>query len=74
MIDSYKVSKLSVNPGDTIIITLSEFVDVDMAQGIYQQFAKIYPNNSILLKHPDIITNIEVIPNNSFLDEGDDLK
>ena len=47
MCENIKVNVVNLYPGDTIIATLGENVNVDEAREIHQALNKLFPNNTV---------------------------
>lgn len=52
-----------IEPTDLIIINLSQCCSIEEAHEILKIFNNIFPSNKIIMTHPDLIQNVEVVRN-----------
>lgn len=57
----YSIQTISVEPSDVILVHVSEDLDVDTINQIYNELQKSFPNNNILIANEYILKGLTII-------------
>ena len=57
----YSIQTISVEPNDVILIHVSEDLDIDTINQIYNELQKSFPNNNILIANEYILKGLTII-------------
>ena len=57
----YSVQTISTDPGDIILVHVSEDLDLDSVNTIYGELTKAFPNNSVLIANDYILQGLTII-------------
>ena len=57
----YNVQTISVEPGDVILVHVSEDLDLDSVNQIFQELEKSFPDNNILIANEYILKGLTII-------------
>ena len=57
----YSIQTVSVEPSDVILVHVSEDLDVDTINQIYNELQKSFPNNNILIANEYILKGLTII-------------
>lgn len=61
MDNKYDIQTISVKSNDVILLQISDYLDLDAANQIYQEVMKVFPNNSVLLVNHHILEKLSII-------------
>ena len=57
----HSVEVVNLKPDDVIILHLTEDVDFECANILVEDMRKIFPNNTVICKHPSLIEKITLV-------------
>lgn len=57
----YSIQTISVEPSDVILVHVSEDLDIDTVNQIYNELQKSFPNNNILIANEYILKGLTII-------------
>ena len=57
----YSIQTISVEPSDVILVHVSEDLDIDTINQIYNELQKSFPNNNILIANEYILKGLTII-------------
>lgn len=57
----YSIQTISVEPNDVILVHVSEDLDIDTINQIYNELQKSFPNNNILIANEYILKGLTII-------------
>lgn len=57
----YSIQTISVEPGDVILVHVSEDLDLDSVNQIYKELEKSFPDNNILIANEYILKGLTII-------------
>ena len=60
-VQPYSIQTISVEPSDVILVHVSEDLDVDTINQIYNELQKSFPNNNILIANEYILKGLTII-------------
>lgn len=58
--DGIPVQIVETNPNDVIMCQISDYIDMDEYEVLYQELKKVFPNNDILLVNSNVVKNITI--------------
>ena len=57
----YSIQTISVEPSDVILVHVSEDLDIDTVNQIYNELQKSFPNNNILIANEYILKGLTIV-------------
>lgn len=57
----YSIQTLQVDPGDVILVHVSEDLDLDNVNAVYEELQKAFPYNSVLIANEYILKGLTII-------------
>lgn len=61
MDNKYDIQTISVKPNDVILLQVSDYLDLDTIEQIYQEVMKAFPENNVLLANHHILEKLSII-------------
>ena len=65
----YPIQTVDIQPGDTILVHISDNLDLDECNQIHKMMCEEYPNNTILLSNEHILKGMTILRKSKKIDD-----